>query len=278
MATYAIGDLQGCLTPLLTLLETIEFQPEQDTLWFAGDLINRGPESLATLRFIHGLGDNAKVVLGNHDLHLLALARGFGRLKRSDTLKEILAAPDRDQLLDWLQAQPLCHFDNNFNAVMTHAGIPPCWSIEDTLRYAKEVETVLQSDQADDFFAIMYGNKPEKWDESLTGMTRLRAIVNYLTRMRFCTDKGKLDLKSKEGPATAQKNYAPWFTYPSKTPDGTHIIFGHWAALEGKVHYPNIHALDTGCVWGGSLTAIRLDDWQLFSTPCSIKGPSNNDL
>lgn len=276
MATYAIGDLQGCLTPLLTLLETIQFQPEHDELWFAGDLINRGPESLATLRFIYSLGDKAKVILGNHDLHLLALSRGFGRLKKSDTLKEILNAPDRDQLLGWLQSQPLCYYDEKFKAVMSHAGIPPCWNLEESLQYAQEVEAVLQSDQADEFFAIMYGNQPDKWDEKLTGMTRLRVIVNYLTRMRFCKPSGKLDLKSKEGPLTALKNFAPWFTYPSKLPEECHIIFGHWAALEGKVSYPNIHALDTGCVWGGSLTAIRLDDWQLFSTPCSIKGPSND--
>ncbi|MFT2110717.1 symmetrical bis(5'-nucleosyl)-tetraphosphatase [Marinomonas sp. 2405UD68-3] len=270
MATYAIGDLQGCLTPLLKLLDIIQYNPDQDQLWFAGDLINRGPESLATLRFIYSLRDKVKVVLGNHDLHLLALSRGFGRLKRSDTLKEILNAPDRDQLLDWLQSQPLCHFDKELNTVMVHAGIPPCWNLEQALQHSKEVESTLKSDHADDFFSIMYGNKSHKWDDSLTGMERLRVIVNYLTRMRFCTDSGRLDLKSKEGPSTALANYAPWFSYPSKLPQDCQVVFGHWAALEGKVNYPNIHALDTGCVWGGSLTAIRLDDRLLFSTPCPL--------
>ncbi len=270
MATYAIGDLQGCLTPLLNLLNTIQYNPEQDQLWFAGDLINRGPESLATLRFVYSLGDKARVVLGNHDLHLLALSRGFGRLKKSDTLKEILNAPDRDQLLDWLQSQPLCYFDQTLNTVMTHAGIPPCWDLSQTLSYSQEVTDTLTGDHADDFFNIMYGSDPHQWDNSVSGMERLRIIVNYLTRMRFCTASGKLDLKSKEGPSTAKKHYSPWFSYPSKLPKDCQVVFGHWAALEGKVNHPNIHALDTGCVWGGSLTAMRLDDRQLFSTPCSL--------
>ena len=268
MATYAIGDLQGCLTPLLALLQQIEFQPNKDELWFAGDLVNRGPDSLATLRFVHALGENAKVVLGNHDLHLLAVAHGHGRLKRSDTLTDILNASDRDTLLGWLQQQPLCHYDVKFNTIMTHAGIPPCWTLEQTLTLATEVQKTLRSPQADEFFAVMYGNKPEKWHDKLVGMERIRAIVNYLTRMRFCTKRGKLDLKSKGASSALSEKYAPWFQHPSQLPADCHIVFGHWASLEGRADNNQTHALDTGCVWGGRLTALRLDDMQRFSTPC----------
>ncbi|MEP0071202.1 MAG: symmetrical bis(5'-nucleosyl)-tetraphosphatase, partial [Marinomonas sp.] len=239
-------------------------------LWFAGDLINRGPASLETLRFIKSLGDSAKVVLGNHDLHLLAVAHGHGDLKRKDTLAEILMASDRDELMNWLRNQPLCHYDPQLNTIMTHAGIPPCWDLNKTLSLAAEVEDKLKSDTVDDFFAAMYGNTPRKWSDDLTGMDRLRAITNYLTRMRFCDENSKLDLKSKEGINTAAKGYAPWFNYPTQLPENCHIVFGHWAAIEGITHQDNIHALDTGCVWGGSLTALRLENRQRFSTSCSI--------
>ena len=268
MATYVIGDLQGCLTPLIALLEQIDYQQEKDQLWFAGDLINRGPESLETLRFIKFLGANAKVVLGNHDLHLIAVAHGHSSLKRSDTLLEILTARDRDELIDWLRQQPLCHYDEAVNTIMTHAGVPPCWTLSQTQQLAKEVEAQLRGEHIDDFLAVMYGNKPRLWEDSLTGMDRLRAITNYLTRMRFCDPLSKLDLKTKEGPNNAQTGYAPWFTYPSKLPADCHVVFGHWAALEGITNQEKIHALDTGCVWGGSLTALRLEDKQSFSTPC----------
>lgn len=270
MATYVIGDLQGCLTPLVQLLEQISYSPGQDKLWFAGDLINRGHESLETLRFIKSLGDNATVVLGNHDLHLLAISFGHGKLKRGDTLMEILTARDRDELIDWLRSQPLCHYDAELNIIMSHAGIPPCWDLSKTLTLAKEVEDKLQSDNVDEYFATMYGNTPDLWDDKLTGLDRLRAITNYLTRMRFCDENSKLDLKSKEGVDTAAKGYAPWFNYPTKLPEGCHIVFGHWAAIEGETKKSRIHALDTGCVWGGSLTALRLEDMQRFSTPCTI--------
>ncbi|MGO2236482.1 diadenosine tetraphosphatase [Marinomonas sp. UCMA 3892] len=270
MATYVIGDLQGCLTPLVQLLEQINYHPEQDKLWFTGDLINRGEESLETLRFIKSLGNNATVVLGNHDLHLLAVSHGYGKLKRGDTLAEILTAGDRDDLMDWLRHQPLFHYDEQLNTVMTHAGIPPCWDLQKAQTLAKEVEDKLKSDSVDEFFATMYGNKPNTWSDDLTGLDRLRAITNYLTRMRFCDENSKLDLESKEGINTATKGYAPWFNYPTKVPEDCHIVFGHWAALEGKTQKERIHALDTGCVWGGSLTALRLEDQQRFSTPCSI--------
>lgn len=270
MATYAIGDIQGCLPQLVQLLEQINYQAEEDRLWFAGDLINRGPASLETLRFIKSLGDSAKVVLGNHDLHLLAVAHGHGDLKRKDTLAEVLMASDRDELMNWLRNQPLCHYDPQLNTIMTHAGIPPCWDLDKTLSLAAEVEEKLKSDTVDDFFAAMYGNTPRKWSDDLTGMDRLRAITNYLTRMRFCDENSKLDLKSKEGINTAVKGYAPWFNYPTQLPENCHIVFGHWAAIEGITHQDNIHALDTGCVWGGSLTTLRLEDRQRFSTSCSI--------
>ena len=270
MATYVIGDLQGCLTPLVQLLEQINYQPQLDKLWFAGDLINRGEESLETLRFIKSLGSNATIVLGNHDLHLLAVSHGYGKLKRGDTLAEILTASDRDDLMNWLRQQPLFHYDEQLNTVMTHAGIPPCWDLAKTQSLAKEVETKLKSDSVDDFFATMYGNTPDTWSDELTGLDRLRAITNYLTRMRFCDENSKLDLKSKEGINTAEKGFAPWFNYPSKVPEDCHIVFGHWAALEGKTQLERIHALDTGCVWGGSLTALRLEDKQRFSTPCTL--------
>jgi bis(5'-nucleosyl)-tetraphosphatase (symmetrical) len=270
MATYVIGDLQGCLTPLIQLLEQINYHPEQDKLWFAGDLINRGEESLETLRFIKSLGNNATIVLGNHDLHLLAVSHGYGKLKRGDTLAEILTAGDRDDLMDWLRNQPLLHYDEQLNTVMTHAGIPPCWNLKKAQTLAKEVEDKLKSDSVDDFFSTMYGNKPDQWSDDLTGLDRLRAITNYLTRMRFCDENSKLDLESKEGINTANKGYAPWFNYPTKVPADCHIVFGHWAALEGKTQKERIHALDTGCVWGGSLTALRLEDRQRFSTPCTI--------
>ncbi|CUB05077.1 symmetrical bis(5'-nucleosyl)-tetraphosphatase [Marinomonas fungiae] len=270
MSTYVIGDLQGCFTPLLKLLEQIQYDPDADSLWFAGDLINRGTECLQTLRFVSSLGAKAKVVLGNHDLHLLAVAHGFATLKRGDTLLNILQASDRDELMEWLRQQPLCHYDPDFKVIMTHAGVPPCWDIEQTLRLSREVESVLRSDQLEEFLQVMYGNKPDTWSEDLTGMDRLRAITNYLTRMRFCRADSKLDLKSKEGPATARKGYAPWFLQPSKLPQETRVVFGHWAALEGITNTPNIYALDTGCVWGGALTALRLDDNQRFSTPCNL--------
>ncbi|GAB3477348.1 symmetrical bis(5'-nucleosyl)-tetraphosphatase [Marinomonas epiphytica] len=269
MSTYVIGDVQGCLTPLIKLLEMIQFQQDKDTLWFAGDLINRGPESLETLRFIKSLGDSAISILGNHDLHLLAVAYGHGSLKRSDTLMEILSASDRDDLIEWLRHLPLCHYDAQQDTIMTHAGVPPCWTLEQTIALAREVERALQGDQYMSFFANMYGNKPATWRDDLEGIERLRCITNYLTRMRFCDVNSKLDLKSKESPDTTIDGYAPWFNHPSKLPSSTHVTFGHWAALEGISYITNIHALDTGCVWGGSLTALRLEDKERFCTPCS---------
>ncbi|OPX55470.1 Bis(5'nucleosyl)-tetraphosphatase, ApaH [Oceanospirillum multiglobuliferum] len=265
MTIYAVGDLQGCFTELEQLLETVQFDPNHDHLWLAGDLVNRGPQSLEVLRFAYSLGDRVKVVLGNHDLHLLAVAYAGAKVKRQDTLDAILKAPDRDELLNWLRYQPLCHFDEAQGYVMTHAGIPPIWSVADTLAYAHEVEAVLRSHSCKAFFNAMYGNKPDIWSDELVGFERLRVITNYLTRMRFCTAEGQLEFESKEGLDQCPVGFAPWFSFPRK--DQAKVIFGHWAALEGKIEAVNCYALDTGCVWGGSLTALNLSNAELSSVP-----------
>ena len=266
MATYAIGDIQGCYEELQHLLDLIQFS-DSDQLWLCGDLVNRGPNSLETLRFINSLGDRAVTVLGNHDLHLLALHHGGATVKRSDTLSDILAAPDRDALMHWLQQQPLFHTDPALNFSMVHAGIPPTWSIKEAKKRSLEVEQILKSPLAAQFFKHMYGNTPVKWDKNLEGWDRLRVITNYLTRMRFCTPKGELEFASKGGLETQPTGYLPWFAYPNRKSFKERIVFGHWAALEGSVIADNVYAIDTGCVWGLSLTALRLDDLTRFQTP-----------
>lgn len=268
MATYAIGDIQGCYSSLMNLLDQVGFNNNSDSLWFAGDLINRGPESLETLRFIYSIKESVKVVLGNHDLHLLAIAHGHANLKKSDTIADILSAEDRDELLDWLIQQPLCHYDEKLNIIMSHAGIPPCWTLEQALSFAEEVHQLLISTNANHFFANMYGNKPDIWKDDLTGIERQRVIVNYFTRMRFCKKNGKLDLKQTGATyKDTKKGYDAWFNYPSQIPKKCQIVFGHWAAIEGKTSKKRMHALDTGCVWGSNLTALRLEDNTRFSTP-----------
>lgn len=266
MATYAIGDVQGCYDSLMALLEKIDYDDNQDTLWFAGDLVNRGPKSLQTLRFIRSLGDKAVSVLGNHDLHLLALYFNEDNPRRSDTLQDTLNASDSEEIMHWLRFLPLVHHDEDLNALLVHAGIPPKWSARKALKRSLEVEAFLQSTDFREFFKVMYGNTPDKWSKSLEGMDRLRAIVNYFTRMRFCTQKGQLDLVSKEGPNKEPLGFSPWFDLERKASD-TRIFFGHWAALEGKVNVKNVYALDTGCVWGGDLSCIRLEDEHWFRTP-----------
>lgn len=266
MAIYAVGDIQGCFDEFLQLLDLINLGP-QDQLWLAGDLVNRGPNSLQTLRFVKALGEQVVTVLGNHDLHLLAVARGGAKLNRKDTLDAILQAPDRETLLDWLQHQPLLHHDTKSGFTMTHAGIPPLWSLSDAQERASEVEQALRSDCAHSFLQQMYGNKPSRWKDSHTGIDRLRCITNYFTRMRFCDEKGKLDFDSKDSSSNPPKGFAPWFAQPQRKMAQQRIIFGHWAALQGVAVADNIFALDTGCVWGGSLTAMRLDNQQRFSVP-----------
>ncbi|HDZ54977.1 MAG TPA: symmetrical bis(5'-nucleosyl)-tetraphosphatase [Pseudomonas xinjiangensis] len=268
MTTYAVGDLQGCLKPLQCLLDEVDFNPSRDVLWSVGDLVNRGPDSLAALRFIDSLGNACIAVLGNHDLHLLAASRDASRLRKSDTLLPVLKAPDREKLLGSLRQRPLAYYDKSLDCVMTHAGIPPIWSVKQTLKRAAEVEGILRSDeQLDEFFATMYGNEPARWSPGLKGMDRLRTITNYLTRMRFCKPDGTLDFKAKEGLGSAPKGYAPWFSFQRKDPD-TQLIFGHWAALEGKTDAVGVHALDTGCVWGNSMTLMNLNTSERHQCSC----------
>lgn len=268
MATYAIGDVQGCWDPLLRLLEKCDFHRERDRLWFVGDLVNRGPESLKVLRFVQGLGDRAVTVLGNHDLHLLAVAAGIRKASRKDSLALVLEAEDRDALLDWLRRLPLAYREAAFPHLMVHAGVPPGWSAEDTLARAQEVEAALRGPDWKVFLGHMYGDHPDCWDDGLAGWERLRVITNYLTRMRFCTPEGRLDLDNKNPPAGANSGFAPWFSHANRAAAGVPIVFGHWAALEGKADTPGVHALDTGCVWGGRLRAMRLEDGTLFHCGC----------
>ncbi len=266
MATYAIGDLQGCFEPLQRLLSEIRFDRNSDHLWFAGDLVNRGPESLECLRFIQQLGHRATVVLGNHDLHMLACYYSDRKTKGGDTLKHVFEAPDAGYLMDWLRHQPLVHYDAARNWCMTHAGLPPMWSARKARRLSQEVEYILQND-CKTFFQGMYGNQPDLWDKNLTGIDRMRLIVNYLTRMRFVDKDGRLDLKTKEGAGSSPHGFLPWFQHPHLESEDTRLLFGHWAALEGNANVRNVWALDTGCVWGGALTALRLDDQKRFSVP-----------
>ncbi|WP_330114856.1 symmetrical bis(5'-nucleosyl)-tetraphosphatase [Pseudomonas sp. JS3066] len=269
MTTYAVGDLQGCLDQLKCLLERVRFDPAKDELWLVGDLVNRGPKSLETLRFLYSIRDSVVCVLGNHDLHLLAVANNIERLRKADTLREILEAPDCAELLDWLRQQKLLHYDEQRDIALVHAGIPPQWSLKKALKRAAEVEEALRDDARLPLFLDgMYGNEPAKWDSDLHGVTRLRVITNYFTRMRFCRADGTLDLKSKEGLDTAPPGFAPWFSFPERKTRGQKIIFGHWAALEGKCNEPGLYALDTGCVWGGSMTLLNIDSGEQISCSC----------
>lgn len=269
MSTYAIGDIQGCLNPLKSLLDVIAFNPENDRLLLAGDLVARGPDSLGTLRFLYRIRDNISIVLGNHDLHLLSVRAGTSKLKpRECDLLPLLDAEDSDELLDWLQRQPLLHEEPDFNLVMTHAGIPPQWSLEDTRQFAGEVEKVLHGEHPKRLFANMYGNQPDYWDDELTGCERLRLITNYLTRMRFVDKDGRLEFTNK-GPAnTPPPGYMAWFAHPDRKLTDHTLLFGHWAALNGETGVNGVEALDTGCVWGNTLTAYRLEDGERFNCGC----------
>ncbi|OGS92809.1 MAG: bis(5'-nucleosyl)-tetraphosphatase (symmetrical) [Gallionellales bacterium GWA2_59_43] len=266
MAIYAVGDVQGCHTELVGLLEAIRFDPAQDQLWLVGDLVNRGPGSLEVLRLIKSLGDSAITVLGNHDLHLLAVSTGAAELHRSDTLNELLAAPDREELLHWLRHQRLLHAEGNH--VLVHAGLLPGWTVKQAAKLAREVETVLRGDDYATFFARMYGNNPHGWDDSLTGYRRLRVITNALTRMRICTPQGDMEFKFKGEQHNIPAGYLPWFDVPDRASRDATVIFGHWSAL-GLMLRDNAIALDTGCLWGGPMTAIRLDDRELFQVECN---------
>ena len=265
MPTYAIGDLQGCQTPLLRLLDTLKFDPAADRLWFVGDLVNRGPESLDVLRFIKNLGDAAICVLGNHDLHLLALAEGFGRAHKGDTLDAILAAPDRDALLTWLRHRKLAWREGA--VLMVHAGVLPDWTPDDAQQHAAEAEAALQGPHYRDFFAQMYGNAPTAWHDDLQGVERLRVIVNAFTRLRYCSAGGEMEFHHKGAPGTQPAGWLPWFAVPGRQSADATVVIGHWSTL-GLINRPDLIALDTGCLWGGHLTAVRLEDRQVFAVPC----------
>lgn len=266
MAVYAIGDLQGCYDPLRRLLDRLAFDPAHDQVWLVGDLINRGPDSLATLRFIRDLGASAISVLGNHDLTLLVAAEGFIKPKRRDTFQSILAAPDREELLHWLRHRPLLHYDAALHTVMVHAGIAPQWSLEQAQMLAHEFETALQGADAHALLRQLFGSEPRRWQDNLTGIDRLRAIVNYFTRMRFCTPDGTLDFDHKGPPGSQPRGLLPWYEVPQRQATAVRIVVGHWASLD-YVQTPHLVALDTGCVWGRMLTALRLD---APSTPCCV--------
>ncbi|MDG5501437.1 symmetrical bis(5'-nucleosyl)-tetraphosphatase [Marinobacter sp. BGYM27] len=266
MTDYAVGDIQGCFQPLQDVLDKVDFSPSRDRLWVAGDLVNRGPSSLATLRYIHSLGNAADVVLGNHDLHLLAVNYGGHPLKRKDTIQQVLDAEDATLLLDWLRHQHLAVYDADRDLFMSHAGLPHIWSASDAVACAGELESVLRSPDAADYFREMYGNQPERWSPDLTGMGRLRVMTNYLTRMRFVAQDGTLELTAKESISSAPEGFEPWFAYPRA--DNTRVVFGHWAALEGKTGADRYIALDTGCVWGGELTLMNLDSGERICCDC----------
>jgi len=271
MATYAIGDLQGCVSPLYQLLDKLAFSPAHDRLWFVGDLVNRGPESLDALRFVRDLGDAAITVLGNHDLHLLACAYTDRRPKKKDTLDSILNAPDCDELLDWLRRQPLIHRDRQLGWTLVHAGIPPAWDLDTAETCAREAEAVLAGPQAREFLAQMYGNKPKHWSAELDGFDRLRYIINGLTRMRYCRNDGALDMDSKTAPdQVADAGLTPWFNVPRRRSEGARIVFGHWSTLGPAKARNHSWGIDQGCLWGGCLTALRLDSDppQIFQHRC----------
>lgn len=262
---YAIGDVQGCLSVLVRLLDHIQFDSTQDTLWFCGDLVNRGPQSLETLRFIKKLGQKHHIVLGNHDLHLLALAYGVHPGWKEDTLQDIFHAEDRDELIEWLRQQPLMHHDESLGFTMVHAGLAASWDLATAKRLAHELQSVIRSDQAPEFFKHMYGNLPEQWSEQLQGWDRLRCITNYFTRLRFCHRDGRLELNTKGTLACVSDDLIPWFKVTPRKNADLKIIFGHWAALGGETNVANVFAIDTGCVWGRKLTALRLEDAERFS-------------
>ncbi len=265
MDLFAIGDLQGCAAQLELLLERIESISPGAGLVFVGDLVNRGPQSLRTLRLLAGLGERARTVLGNHDLHLLAASQGVRAPSRSDTIDDILGAPDRDTLLDWLRHQPLALMA--VGHLVVHAGVLPQWSAAQVLALSAEVEAQLQGNEWPAFLRTMYGNEPARWDDALAGPDRLRCIVNALTRLRFCTADGTMEFATKEGPGQPPPGFMPWFEVPERRTAGVPVVFGHWSML-GLVHRPHLIGLDSGCVWGGKLSAMRLRDRCLVQVDC----------
>lgn len=269
MATYAIGDVQGCYDELCSLLALIGFDPGPDRLWFAGDLVNRGPKSADVLRLVKGFGDTALTVLGNHDLHLLA-TDGEVRFNVADTFTDVLSADDRDELLDWLRGQPMFHCDTALDFCIVHAGLAPRWTTADAAGVARELEACIRGPECSSFLPEMYGNEPDQWSDALQGHDRLRFATNAFTRIRYCREDGSLDLEATQAPGGQAPGLQPWFAHPQRRNRGKRIVFGHWASLRMTPQEEDAHGafhIDQGCVWGGALTALRLDDLQRFSVP-----------
>jgi bis(5'-nucleosyl)-tetraphosphatase (symmetrical) len=270
MATYAIGDVQGGYSQLRRLLDMCRFDPGSDRLWLVGDLVNRGTESAQVLRFVKGLGSRAVAVLGNHDLTLLVIAAGALAARPRDTIRDVLEAPDREELIAWLRSRPLVHAEDSY--LMVHAGLLPPWSPQRAVALSREVEAALQGEAFGEFCARMYGNRPDRWDDGLTGYDRLRVIVNAMTRLRLCSLEGAMDFTYTGNLEHAPEGLIPWFDMPGRASEGTTVIFGHWAALGLRLR-DDLIALDTGCLWGGRLTALRLEDRRVFQVPCGQSGP-----
>jgi bis(5'-nucleosyl)-tetraphosphatase (symmetrical) len=267
MAVYAIGDVQGCYAPLRALLERIGFDAARDSLWFTGDLVNRGPQSVEVLRFVKGL-DRAVAVLGNHDLHLLATAAGMRAPRRADTFSDVLAASDRDDLLDWLRARPLFHRDDALGFALVHAGILPGWNLGDVATRAREAEAVLRGPDGARFFECMYGDEPAAWSPDLKPTDRVRLTINACTRLRYCRGDGSMELTFKGSPQSAPAGLTPWFRHPQRRQFELPVVFGHWSTL-GAWNDDGVVGLDSGCLWGGRLTAVRLDGTRDFlAVPC----------
>ncbi|MCD6045939.1 MAG: bis(5-nucleosyl)-tetraphosphatase, symmetrical [Gammaproteobacteria bacterium] len=265
MATYAIGDIQGCYKTLSYLLKTIAFNPKHDRLWLVGDVINRGMGSLAVLNYLYDIQDRCVLVLGNHDLHLIAVFAGVAPLKKADTFSDILEHAKANLLCTWLRVQPLLHYDHALNAVMTHAGIYPLWALNTAQRLAQEVEALLRHEDHKSFLKVLYGNEPSLWNENLKGYDRARFIVNAFTRMRVMRSDGHLELDYKGSVENCPNGLLPWFKLPSLFNQNTRVIFGHWAQCILPIPYQNLYLIDTGCVWGRQLTALRLEDGKVFA-------------
>ena len=265
MSTYVIGDIQGCFEALQQLLQQIEFDPARDRLWLVGDLVNRGLHSAEVLRWARDQGDALITVLGNHDLHLLAVAEGFVPAHHNDTLEDVLTAPDRHELLEWLRRQKLIHFEHGW--LLVHAGLLPQWTVAQAVTLGREVEAQLHGGDYRHFLAHMYGNEPDHWQDDLSGMSRLRVITNAMTRLRFCTPEGVMEFTHKGPPSKRPEGFMPWYEVPTRRSLGARIVFGHWSA-HGLDLANDYCALDTGCLWGGHLSAMRLEDRTLFQVSC----------
>ena len=267
MAVYAIGDVQGCFDALCALLDKLEFDPAADRLWFAGDLVNRGPQSLEVLRFVQSL-PQAVTVLGNHDLHLLAVAQGQAPIKKHDTFTDVLSAPDRAELLGWLRSRPLLHHDPTLGYTLVHAGLLPMWDLTTAQQLAREAEHFIERSEHNELYTHMYGDTPDHWEAQLGGWARIRVIINGFTRLRYCDRRGRMDLRPKMAPGRQPPHLLPWFEVPNRRSAELRIVFGHWSTL-GVHEGEGVIALDSGCLWGGRLTAVRLTDTRVFAdVPC----------